>query len=318
LKEAIQRQNRLGMMLGVSLLVHGAVFLGIKFSPLDPGKLKQLTDKLPPLEVVLVNAKTESEPLQAQVLAQNNLNRGGDTDADKRMKTPLPSKPSLVRALKSELTQDMETRRASKHSNKMVEQVKHTEQQVKEMEKQVKQVITQLNSKPLEQTSAPPASQAASTPNVTHFNAHDAVSHALSGEIRHEEAELAREVEEYQKRPVRKVYGVNAKGYGFALYVEAWRQKVEGIGSLNFPEEAKAQKIYGSLIMTVSLRADGSIEKLDVSKSSGYKVLDDAARRIVELGAPYATFTADMKNDTDILEITRTWTFTREETLSSK
>jgi protein TonB len=100
--------------------------------------------------------------------------------------------------------------------------------------------------------------------------------------------------------------------------VEAWRQKVEGIGSLNFPEEAKAQKIYGSLIMTVSLRADGSIEKLEVSKPSGYKVLDDAARRIVELGAPYAAFTADMKNDTDILEITRTWTFTREETLSSK
>jgi protein TonB len=306
------------MMLGVSIMLHVAVFLGVKFSPLDPGSLKHLTDKLPPLEVVLVNAKTESEPLQAQVLAQNNLDRGGDTDADKRMKTPLPTKPSLVRALKPEPRQDMETRQASKHSNKIVEQVKHTQQQVKEIEKQVKQVITQLNSKPLEQTSAPQASQESSTPNITQFNAHDAVSHALSGEIRHEEAELAREVEEYQKRPVRKVYGVNAKGYRFALYVEEWRQKVEGIGRLNFPEEAKTQKIYGSLIMTVSLRADGSIEKLDIGKSSGYKMLDDAARRIVELGAPYNAFSADMKNDTDILEITRTWTFTREETLSSK
>ncbi len=318
MKQAIQRQNLLGMMLGVSLLLHVAVLLGLKFSPLDPGRLSHLVDKLPPLEVVLVNAKTESEPVQAQVLAQNNLDRGGDTDADKRMKTPLPTQPSLIMALKPAPRQDMENRQASKHANKIVEEVKHTEQQVKEIEKQVEQVITQLNSKPLEQTSAAPAVKEASNVNNSQFNAHDAVSHALSGEIRHEEAELAREVEEYQKRPVRKVYGVNAKGYRFALYVESWSQKVENIGSLNFPEEAKTQKIYGSLIMTVSLRADGSIEKLDIGKSSGYKILDDAARRIVELGAPYAAFPPDMRSDTDILEITRTWTFTREETLSSK
>jgi protein TonB len=318
LKQAIQRQNLLGMMLGASLLLHVAVLLGLKFSPLDPGRLNHLVDKLPPLEVVLVNAKTESEPVQAQVLAQNNLDRGGDTDADKRMKTPLPTQPSLIMALKPAPRQDMENRQASKHSNKIVEEVKHTEQQVKEIEKQVKQVITQLNNKPLEQTSAPPAATEASNVNISQFNARDAVSHALNGEIRHEEAELAREVEEYQKRPVRKVYGVNAKGYRFALYVEAWSQKVENIGSLNFPEEAKTQKIYGSLIMTVSLRADGSIEKLEIGKSSNYKILDDAARRIVELGAPYAAFSADMRSDTDILEITRTWTFTREETLSSK
>jgi protein TonB len=306
------------MMLGVSLLLHLALVLGIKFSPLDPGKLSHLVDRLPPLEVILVNAKTESAPLQAQALAQNNLDRGGDTDADKRMKTPLPTQMSVVKALTAKPTQDLETRHASKRATKITEQVKHAEQQVKDIEKQVKQVITQISATPLQQTSAPQVSKEAKNVSVTQFNAQDAVSAALNGEIRHQEAELAKEVEEYQKRPIRKVYGVNAKGYRFGLYVESWRQKVENIGSLNFPEEAKAQKIYGSLIMTVSLRADGSIEKLEIGQSSGSKILDNAARRIVELGAPYAAFPADMRDDTDILEITRTWTFTREETLSSK
>ena len=93
---------------------------------------------------------------------------------------------------------------------------------------------------------------------------------------------------------------------------------MEGIGNLNFPEEAKEQKIYGSLVMTVSLRADGSIERLSIDRTSNFPVLDEAAKRIVTMGAPYPAFSADMRRETEILEITRTWTFTREETLSSK
>lgn len=317
MKQVLERQNRLGMMLGLSILLHIAVLYGLKFRPTDPG-LSHLTDKLPALEVVLVNAKTESAPVKAQVLAQNNLDRGGDTDADKRMKTPLPTQPTRVKAPKPALTQDLEIRQASKQSSKVSDEVTHKEQQLRQIEKQVKKVITQLAGTPLEQTNDEQAPKDTRSISTSQFNARDVVSAALNGEIRHQEAELAREVEEYQKRPIRRVYGVNAKGYRFALYVEAWRQKVENIGNLNFPEEAKEQKIYGSLVMTVSLRADGSVEKLDVGKSSGFKVLDDAARRIVELGAPYAEFSTDMRRETDILEITRTWTFTREEKLSSK
>jgi protein TonB len=106
--------------------------------------------------------------------------------------------------------------------------------------------------------------------------------------------------------------------YRFAAYVESWRQKVEKVGNLNYPEEAKAQRIYGQLRMTVSIRADGTIENLEINQSSGHTVLDEAARRIVELAAPYAEFSADMRKDTDILSITRTWTFTHEDTLSGQ
>jgi protein TonB len=99
--------------------------------------------------------------------------------------------------------------------------------------------------------------------------------------------------------------------------VEAWRQKVEKIGNLNYPEAAKDKKLYGRLRMTVSIKADGSIENIEINESSGHKILDDAARRIVEMAGPYAAFSEDIRKDTDILSITRTWTFTKEDSLAS-
>ena len=87
--------------------------------------------------------------------------------------------------------------------------------------------------------------------------------------------------------------------------------KVERIGNLNYPDAARAQKLYGSLLITVGIRADGSIESIAVDKSSGKKILDAAAQRIVQLSAPFSAFPPEIRRDTDILYITRTWTFAR-------
>ena len=87
---------------------------------------------------------------------------------------------------------------------------------------------------------------------------------------------------------------------------------------MNYPEAAKAQKLYGQLRMTVSIRADGSLESVVIDQKSPHSVLNDAAKRIVELAAPYAVFPDDIKKDTDILSITRTWTFTQEDSLSTQ
>ncbi|MDZ4098831.1 MAG: energy transducer TonB, partial [Methylophilaceae bacterium] len=87
--------------------------------------------------------------------------------------------------------------------------------------------------------------------------------------------------------------------------------------NLNYPEAAKEQKLYGQLRMTVSIKADGSIEKVEINQSSGHPILDNAAKRIVELAAPYSPFPDDIKRDTDILSITRTWTFTRQDSLAT-
>ena len=130
------------------------------------------------------------------------------------------------------------------------------------------------------------------------------------------EAQIAKDMETYQKRPKRKHVGASAE-YRFARYVEDWRLKVERIGNLNYPEAARQAKLYGHLILTVSIRADGSVEKVVVDRTSGQRVLDAAAVRVVEMAAPYAPFPPDILRDTDILDITRTWSFARGDELRS-
>ena len=112
--------------------------------------------------------------------------------------------------------------------------------------------------------------------------------------------------------------GARAEEYRFARYVEDWRVKIERIGELNFPQAAREQKIYGSLLLSVSIKADGSVDKIDLRRSSGYKMLDEAAINIVKLAAPYAPFPADIAKDTDIIDISRTWRFTNSDRLQTE
>jgi protein TonB len=131
------------------------------------------------------------------------------------------------------------------------------------------------------------------------------------------EAQISQDWDNYQKRPRRMFIGARTQEFLFARYVEDWRIKVERIGNLNYPEAARAQRIYGSLQLTVSINADGSVENVEINRSSGSRILDEAAIRIVHLAAPYARFSEDMKRRVDILSITRTWMFTRADQLVS-
>lgn len=115
----------------------------------------------------------------------------------------------------------------------------------------------------------------------------------------------------YQSRARRKAISTSTREYRYASYMEAWRRKVERIGNLNYPEEARRKGLYGNLILHVSVRADGSLEGIRVVRSSGQDVLDQAAVRIVELAAPFAAFPPDIAAETDLLDITRTWQFQR-------
>jgi len=113
----------------------------------------------------------------------------------------------------------------------------------------------------------------------------------------------------YANRPRRKAVSASTREYKYASYLEAWRRKVERVGNLNYPEEAKRHKMYGNLILHVAVRDDGSIERIRVLRSSGFELLDEAAIKIVELSAPFAPFPPDIRAETDILDITRTWKF---------
>ena len=135
--------------------------------------------------------------------------------------------------------------------------------------------------------------------------------------VQHRRPQIERQIEDYNKRPRKKFIGARTEEYAAAQYLEDWRQKVERIGTLNYPEAARG-KLYGSLVLTVSINHDGSLNRVDINRSSGYKVLDEAARRIVQMASPYSPFPPDIRRDTDILEITRTWYFTQGDQVSAK
>ena len=121
-------------------------------------------------------------------------------------------------------------------------------------------------------------------------------------------AEIDRQSEAYAKRPKRKFISANTQEYAYAAYMRAWVARVERIGNLNFPDEARQRKLAGNLVMTVAVRRDGSIERIDVIQPSGYPVLDAAAQEIVRLSEPFAPLPKTV-DDVDILHITRTWQF---------
>lgn len=107
------------------------------------------------------------------------------------------------------------------------------------------------------------------------------------------------------------------KDYRYSQYLDDWRRKVERIGAMNYPEEARG-KFFGSLVLSVALRPDGSIDRISIIRSSGNPVLDEAAKRIVMFAAPFAPFPPDIRQETDYLDITRTWTFTRGNALETR
>ena len=126
--------------------------------------------------------------------------------------------------------------------------------------------------------------------------------------------------ETYQKPLKRKFIGSRTRDYHFARYAEDWRLKVERIGNLNYPDAAKREQLYGSLQLTVGIRSDGSLESVEINRSSGKKILDQAAVRIVKLAGQngFAPFPPELSRDTDILHITRSWVFTSADELTSE
>jgi len=300
--------------LSISLLVH-LVILSIHFEP----ELKKFRDKLPVLEVVLVNTKTKAKPDNTEVYAQANLDRGGNTDLDRQMKTALPA----LKQQQADVTLKpvVNVKQSAKASEQPSDETQ-AQKNVAALEKQAQALMTQLEAKhtvesqPVQKAKATEVDTLPQESQSKRINLQDITAAAL--EMDRLEALIAKQQDEYQKRPKRKFVGGRAQEYRYALYVEAWRQKVEKIGNLNYPEAAKNLKLYGQLQLTVSIKADGSIESIEVNRSSGHKVLDVAAQHIVELGAPYARFPEDVRKEIDVLSITRTWTFTKEDSLATE
>ena len=260
-----------------SVAFHALVVVGLGFKFID---LRKWDAPHNVLDVVLVNSRSATKPEKADALAQASLDGGGNTDEKLRAKTPFPS-------LKEKEQQEQQALA-----------------RLKQLDREAKELMTQLKAPVQVQVPVAPAAEA--KPNE---QARDLVDKAL--EIARLEAQIRREYQAYQERPKKKFIGARASEYRFAVYVDNWRTKIERIGNLNYPEEAKRSRIYGSLQLTVGIKADGEVESVEINKSSRSKILDQAAIRIVRLAAPFDRFPDNIRKDTDILYITRTWTFTR-------
>jgi protein TonB len=275
----------------ISLFLHAIVLFGITFQFPKPNFDKIATS----LEVVLVNNKTTIQPTKTELLAQDNLDGGGNTDDDRRAKTPVPVLPK-----NKPLTKDVA----------MQQKVKRLEHEAKQLMAAVKdnQQIQQLHADKNEIQD-----EEITVPDTT-----DLMLRSL--DIARLRAQIDQDHDDYQKRPKRKFVGARTKEYRFARYVEDWRIKVERIGNLNYPEAARKGKLYGNLQLTVSIRADGGLESIEIHRSSGEKILDQAAVNIVKLAGQngFAPFPPDIRQDTDILHITRTWVFAPSDMLLSQ
>ncbi|MEW5769111.1 MAG: energy transducer TonB [Pseudomonadota bacterium] len=274
----------------VSAIVHTLFIFGLHFKEANPALFE---NRNPPIDVVLVNARSKERPLQADVLAQHNLDGGGTVAEERQATTPLPA---------SQQDQPMSAEAELAARQEALEQQVQALMQQRKSSYQVPEPRPEADSVPRPPTPVPAPADLAQR----------------SLEMARLQGRIDQQWDEYQKRPRRMFVGARAQEYTFAQYVDDWRIKVERVGNLNYPEAARRDGLYGSLVLTANINADGSLESVQIERSSGSKVLDAAAVKIVEMASPYAAFTPAMRKKVDILGITRTWTFTRSDELKSQ
>jgi len=267
----------IGATLLFSLLLHGVLLLGITFHFVKP------TPSLPTLDVTLVNVANQHAPDKADFLAQANNTGGGQSDRAARPSDlfsgaiPRPDPGIAAQPVEATTPQPREptpTRMVTTRGASDFRVVSDTAQ-----------------------TEVDPHEQ---TPTAAELKRQQAIAQLA--------AELRRKKVDYAKRPKVKYLTASTREYAYAAYMRGWSDRVERVGNLNYPEEARRRGLHGDVLLTVVLDLDGSIKSIEVIQSSGQKVLDAAAERIVRLAAPFPPAPRSAER-IDELNITRTWRF---------
>jgi protein TonB len=272
---AFAGRDPLAVALVVSFALHALVMF-LKFAPPVPLKMAPNDAKL---EVVLLNAKSANRPVAPEVLAQVDQEGGGDRDRG-RAKSPLVAD---TRVRDGDALQ-VQRRRAE------------------ELEARQRELMA-LARGPQAYVTPERAPQKPPEPEADRENLQSVISRM--------QAEISRNIEDYNKRPKRLTFGVNAVGTHYARYVADWASKVEKIGTERYPREARGRQ-YDSLIITVEIDRHGNVVDVVINKKSKYEALNRVVKQIVYAGQPYERFPAEMAREGDILQIVRTWTFTND------
>ncbi|MBU2965673.1 TonB family protein [Amphritea sp. 2_MG-2023] len=303
---AVSAADRLGFTLFLAVAVHAAAILGIGFA---------ITPKAPPaqtLEITLAQFKSDKPPEEADFIAQADQQGSGQLEEKAlpatREQADFQHQDIQETAALQPQTQPVNiapqpTPAKTAAPADIAESVEKTVNNVPAQQvvvTQAKQEKKHSTIKEKHQQSAPPPPPPGSSQSL--------LSRSL--EIASLEAQLDFQRQAYAKRPrVKRLTSAATKSHNDAVYLANWRRKIESVGNLNYPKEAQQNQLYGSLRMMVIILPNGHVKDIRILHSSGNKVLDDAAVRIVQLAAPFQRFPIEMRKDTDELEIIRTWKF---------
>ncbi len=279
---AIDTSNdRFAVSFLLALGLHAMLVLGVGFVV----DFKPLTHPLETLDVVLVNWRSESTPDEADFLAQAAQQGGGEsTEVSRPSQENTGASPGLAEG--DDLLDQQE--QLSTVADAAREQIL-----IEDDTAEFAQQITMIE----QPESALPSA---------------ATLMLDSMKMAKLQPGIQRNRDSQSKLPRRKWISANTREYEFAAYMQAWVAKVERVGNLNYPEEIRRLKLVGDLIMTVGINLDGSVESIDIQRSSGLPQLDQAATRIVRLAGPYSPLPKHINATVDVLHITRTWRFSRD------
>ncbi|OOG28578.1 energy transducer TonB [Thioalkalivibrio denitrificans] len=277
---AVTPADRLGLTLFLAAVIHGIVILGVGFGiHLSSG------ERTPPMiDVVLVQTESPVPPEETERIAQVDQLASGQAEE--------PDRPSAPLTAPLPLPTDGEAQEQVTPATPQPEPVQEVP------------VLTREEAP----TPAPEPEPVEEVPPRELPTADRLVERSL--EMARLSSEISDRTRRYAERPrIHYVDALSARSAVEAAYIESWVRKVERVGNLNYPDEARRNRLDGSLILNVLLDHEGRVLKVEVASGSGHQVLDDAARRIVELSSPFAPFPAEMRQRYDQLMITRTWVF---------
>ncbi len=287
----ISASDRLGLTLFLAAAIHAIVILGVAFDA------DLLNPEEPPLtlEVTLVHSESEQPPDKADYLAQANQRGGGTMEEKMRPSSPFPNpRPTLQKD--GDAPQELPMQMPQPSQAQEQQQVMLAEEQSSLQWQQVEEA---------------PTEELPQTPNASELLLRSREIARLSAEIRQKQ-------QAYARMPREKHVSANTREFRYASYIDSWRQKVERIGNLNYPAEARSENLSGSLILDVGINPDGTLHSVRIDRSSGHRALDNGAIRIVRMASPFAPLPPEIRKEVDILHIVRTWKFQDDYSLQTR
>ena len=277
----LARLTTLQMALLVSLAVH-VVLLTVRF--VDPERFNRLFQDTP-LEVILVNARSDELPTQAQAIAQASLAGGGEAAAG-RATSPLPPAATV----------------------ELGETTEESRRQIKELQEQQQQLLAQIR-REVAMLPPPDPAREAGTPQ-------ERAQEEKRRQLLRYLAEIEKRINEENARPKKRYISPATREAEYAIYYDALRRRIEERGTRDFPEY-QGKKLYGELTMNLTVDASGRIIEADIVRPSNSRMLDRRAVAIVRAAGPFGAFSADMRRKADQIVVTSRFRFTRDEGLAT-